>query len=220
MPGTWYEPREPAGGRRTRPGELADGTVLAASELSGDSQSAKLTFRALAAGPSGASVTMDLSQLAGVAPDPSVIIPLCTLAIGSQHAAPGRVGATPAQTLADAGVPLSAADILLPGPMTVEWAIPAGAGSLLGYAQMDDQSFTWGDCQVVVTIASLSNPGAPERELARGRLSAASPSLTIAGDLAGAKPGDVLRVRTDSDSRGPIQDRVVLRRMLLLTAPK
>ena len=159
---------------------------------------------------------MDLSRLAGVVPDPSRIIPLAALPIAAQQPADGRLGAAPAHALPDAGAPLAAADILLPGPMTVEWAIPSGATSIIGYAQMDDRSFAWGDCTVTVSIA---HPGAPERELAKSRLNATTPSLTISSDLGPLKPGDVLRVRTDPGQRGPIQDRVVLRRMLLLTGP-
>lgn len=193
--------------------DLADGTVLAADALAGDAQSGKLTFKAIAAGSRG--MLVDLSQLAGVAPDPSRITALASLPIASQKPAEGRIGASPAQVLADAGAPLAAADILLPGPMTVSWAIPAGVSSVIGYAQMDDRSFAWGDCMVVVSVAPAA-AGGSERELARGRLNATSPSLTISAEFGAIKPGDTLRVRTESGERGPIQDRVVLRRMLLL----
>ena len=208
----------PAVPLRTLRIDLDDGSVLAADAVAGDAQSGKITFRALAAAttPSTRGVLMDLSRLAGVVPDPSRIIPLASLPIASQKPADGRLGSAPAHAMPDAGAPLAAADSLLPGPMTVEWAIPAGASSIVGYAQMDDRSFAWGDCTVVVVIARA---GAPERELAKSRLNAASPSLTISSDLGAIKPGDVLRIRTEPGQRGPIQDRVVLRRMLLLTGP-
>jgi hypothetical protein len=196
--------------------DLADGTVLAAEALAGDAQSGKLTFKAVAAGSRG--MLVDLSQLASVVPDPSRITPLASLPIAAQKPAEGRIGASPAQVLADAGTPLAAADIVLPGPMSVEWTIPAGSASIMGYAQMDDRSFAWGDCTVIVTVVP-SAAGATERELARSRLNAATPSLTISADLGTIRPGDTLRVRTESGERGPIQDRVVLRRMLLLTGP-
>lgn len=204
----------PAAPLRTLRIDLADGTVLAADALAGDAQSGKLTFKAIAAGSRG--MLVDLSQLAGVVPDPSRIVPLASLPISTQRPAEGRIGAAPAQVLADAGSPLAAADILLPGPMTVSWAIPAGASSIIGYAQMDDRSFAWGDCTVVVSVATAAAV-AGERELARGRLNATTPSLTISADLGAIKPGDTIRIRTDSGERGPIQDRVVLRRMLLLS---
>jgi len=103
--------------------------------------------------------------------------------------------------------------------MTVEWVLPTGASSLIGYAQMDDRSFAWGDCVVVVSVVSPI-PGGPEREIARGRLNAETPSLTIAtglGGLGSPKPGDRLRVRVDPGERGPIPGPVVLRRMVVLT---
>ncbi len=204
----------PAAPLRTLRIDLADGTVLAADALAGDAQSGKLTFKAIAAGSRG--MLVDLAQLAGVVPDPSRITALASLPIASQKPADGRIGALPAQVLADAGAPLGAADILLPGPMTVSWAIPAGVSSVIGYAQMDDRSFAWGDCTVVVSVAPIAT-GAGERELARGRLNATSPSLTISAELGAIKPGDMLKVRTESGERGPIQDRVVLRRVLLLS---
>lgn len=206
----------PAAPLRTLRIDLADGTVLAADALAGDAQSGKLTFKAIAAGSKG--MLVDLSQLAGVVPDPSRIVPLASLPIAAQKPAEGRIGASAAQVLADAGAPLAAADILLPGPMTVSWAIPTGAASVIGYAQMDDRSFAWGDCTVVVSVAPApATAGAAERELARGRLNATTPSLTISADLGAIKPGDTLKVRTESGERGPIQDRVVLRRVLLLS---
>ncbi len=197
--------------------DLDDGTVLAADALAGDAQSGKITFRAIAAAaPSSRGVLLDISRLAGVVPDPSRIIPLASLPIAAQKPADGRLGAAPAHALPDAGAPLAAADILLPGPMTVEWTIPPGATSIVGYAQMDDRSFAWGDCTITVAIA---RPGAPDRELAKSRLNSTTPSLTISADLGALKPGDTLKVRTEPGQRGPIQDRVVLRRMLLLTGP-
>lgn len=204
----------PAAPLRTLRIDLADGTVLAADALAGDAQSGKLTFKAIAAGSKG--MLVDLSQLAGVVPDPSRIVPLASLPIAAQKPAEGRIGASAAQVLADAGAPLAAADILLPGPMTVSWAIPTGAASVIGYAQMDDRSFAWGDCTVVVSVAPAT-AGTAERELARGRLNATTPSLTISADLGAIKPGETLKVRTESGERGPIQDRVVLRRVLLLS---
>lgn len=207
----------PAAPLRTLRIDLADGTVLAADALAGDAQSGKLTFKAIAAGSRG--MLVDLAQLAGMVPDPSRITALASLPIASQKPAEGRIGASPAQVLADAGAPLAAADILLPGPMSVTWAIPAGISSVIGYAQMDDRSFAWGDCTVVVSVvpATTGTSGGAERELARGRLNAMSPSLTISAELGAIKPGDTLRVRTESGERGPIQDRVVLRRVLLLS---
>lgn len=198
--------------------DLNDGTVLAADRLSADAQGSRLVVRAVVAGASSQTVAMDLGHLAAVIPDASRIIPISGLPFAAQTPAPGRVSTLPAAVVPDVGAPLSAADILLPGPMTVEWAIPAGAASVLGYAQMDDRSFAWGDCVVSVSIAAPA-PGAPERQIAKGRLNSESPSLTIASPLGTLRTGDRLRVRVDSGERGPIQDRTVLRRMVFLTAP-
>lgn len=206
----------PAVALRTLRIDLTDGSVIAVNALSADTQGGKLIFKPIDA-PSGAEASvLELGLLAGVVPNPSRITPLSTIPIASQAAASDNASSALAQVLADPRAPLSAADILLPGPMSVEWALPAGTGapvSIVGYAQMDDVSFAWGDCVAVVSIAPKSGP---ERELTRARINADSPTLTIAADLGPLSPGDRLRVRTESGEGGPIQDRIVLRRMVLL----
>jgi hypothetical protein len=197
--------------------DLSDGSVVAVDLLSADTQTGKVLIHAIDAPASNPDAKeLELGVLAGVVPDPSRITPLCTLPIASQTPAPGRSAGEPASVLADARAPLAAADILLPGPMTVEWTLPTGPGapvSLIGYAQMDDRSFAWGDCTAIVSIAPREGP---ERELARARLNGENPTLTIAADLGPLGPGDRLRVRTEAGASGSIQDRVVLRRMVLL----
>ncbi len=200
--------------------DLADGTVVAVDALSAETRLGTLAIHPIdapaaraASADSPASITMDLGQLAAVVPDPSRLTPLSSLPIAAQAPAAGRAALAPARVMPDTNAPLSAADILLPAPMSVEWTLPAGAASLIGYAQMDDQSFAWGDCTAVVSIVSA---GGTERELTRGRLNAESPTLTIAADLGKLSTGDRLRVRTESGDRGPIQNRVVLRRMVVL----
>lgn len=204
--------------------DLADGTVVAVDALAAEARLGTLSIHPIDAPaatpqprPAGAgtpaSFTLDLGQLTAVVPDPSRLTPLSSLPIGAQAPTGDRPPIAPARVLSDAAAPLGAADILLPAPMSVEWAIPAGATSLIGYAQMDDRSFSWGDCTAVVSIVPRSGP---ERQLARARLNADSPTLTVAADLGKVVAGDRLRIRTEPGERGPIQDRVVLRRMVLL----
>ncbi len=206
-------PVPPRGGRV----DLVDGSILAVdlASISAQLESGKCAFRPLLLS-SNAPLSRDLGDLAGLIPSASRLIPLSDLTITAQrpHASAPRTPA--AAILADAPAPLSTADILLPGPMTIEWSLPesvSSQSSISGYAQMDDRSFAWGDCEITVSIIA---PGAPVRELAKGRLSAESPTLPLASELGAAPRGSRLRVQVEPGEHGPIQDRVVLRRMLLI----
>jgi hypothetical protein len=201
--------------------DLADGTVVAVDSLSAETRLGKMLIHPIDAPVARNSsaetpsvISLDIGQLSAVVPDPSRLTPLSSLTIAAQAPAPGRTAINKAKIMPDTTAPLSAADILLPAPMSVEWALPPGAASVIGYAQMDDQSFAWGDCTAVVSVVPASGP---ERELARGHLNADNPTLTIAADLGAVGRGDRLKVRTESGEKGPIQDRVVLRRMVLLS---
>jgi hypothetical protein len=93
--------------------------------------------------------------------------------------------------------------------MRVEWTLPAGASKLGTIAELPPSARVWGDCEVIVEAVS----GARATELARAHLSGATPSAEISGSLSGATK---LRVTIDAGPSGPIQDRVVLRRPMIL----
>lgn len=198
--------------------ELADGSVLAVepASLSAQLDSAKLAVRPMVLGQGASPVSLELNELAGIVPDASRLIPLSSLTLASQRPHASAPRTAPAEIVADAPAPLGAADVLLPGPMTAEWALPERlnkGGTISGFAQMDDRSFAWGDCEVIVSIVV---PGAPARVLSRGRLNADSPTLALAAELGAVPAGSRLRVQVEPGERGPVQDRVVLRRVLLV----
>lgn len=199
--------------------ELADGSVLAveAASLSAQLDSAKLAVRPIVLGQKAQPVSLDLNELAGIVPDASRLIPLSSLTLAAQRPHASAPRTAPAEILADAPAPLGAADVLLPGPMNVEWTLPerlSKGATISGFAQMDDRSFAWGDCEVIVSIIV---PGAPARVLTRGRLNADAPTLSLAAELGSAPAGSRVRVQVEPGERGPVQDRVVLRRVLLIT---
>lgn len=211
-------PTPPTGGRV----DLADGTVLAVDpgSLVANIESAKLAMRPAVLGSDAAPTSIDLNELSGIIPEASRLIPLSGLPIAAQRPHASAPRTSPAELLADAPAPLGAVDILLPGPMMIEWALPQRLGSgvaISGFAQMDDRSFAWGDCEVTVSVIL---PAAPARVLVKGRLNADSPTLPIVGELGATPPGSRVRVQVDPGERGPVQDRVVLRRMLLVAAAK
>lgn len=111
--------------------------------------------------------------------------------------------------------PLSAADIEIPGPMRVQWNLPAGARKLATIAELPIDARLYGDCEIVVSVVTGD---APAREIARERLHAqrASVDLNLVLHAAGTPAGTALRIDLLSGEGGAIQDRVVLRRPLFL----
>jgi hypothetical protein len=189
---------------------LHDGTVAAASELSVDSSGRCTLVGRFAALDKQPSATMDANNLRAVCFDAAALRPLasCPWAVSESRGASRRW--IPPLKVADANAaPLGAADIELPGPMRVEWTLPPGATRLGTIAELPPSARVWGDCEVIVEAVS----GSKAAELARAHLSGASPTAEISGALSGATK---LRVTIDAGPSGPIQDRVVLRRPLVL----
>ncbi|MGQ0628399.1 MAG: hypothetical protein ACT4PL_09915 [Phycisphaerales bacterium] len=126
--------------------------------------------------------------------------------------APGRLLSRPPRVVTDGDAPGGVTDIELPGPMSVEWPLPEGnsTGSgtrLLGWLTLAEGAHEWGDC--TVTLSTESGP-----PLASPRLNGDAPVFPLDVLIpAGAK---TLRVTVDAGARGAVQDRVLLRRLVLV----
>lgn len=207
-------PTKPLGGAAVW---LSDGSVVATDRLGFESDTGKVNLRARLGSSESGRVLLDAADVEAVAPEASRLFPLAGLPIASQLLAPERPTGTPAQVEdSPSGSPLGAAAISLPGPMTVEWTLPTGARAVIGAAALDERSYVWGDCTITVSVVAPGDKTA-ERVVARGRLRAESPVLALNTPLTEAKPGDRLRVSISAGDRGPVQDRVILRRMLIVT---
>lgn len=200
---------------------LSDGTVLHADDYKLRAPELELTLPTQSAAPapdpapdsaaaSPPSLKIDLRQLAAIAPSAERFTPLARVPISKQTGAPGRRWFGPVK-IADAG-PLGLADVELPGPMSVEWSLPNDAARLAFEILLPPESRIWGDCVVVVEF--ISNTTA--RELARHRLNAETPSAAINVEVPDAA---VLRISVEQGEGGPIQDRILLRRGILLRSP-
>ncbi len=164
--------------------------------------------------PAGA---LRLDDLQGAAFEPGALVPLCSLPPVEQKPVGDRRWTRPI-AIADADrAVLGAGDIELPGPLSVEWDLPPGATHLGADAELPRQMWTWGDCQVVVSALGSGSGASAETELFRSRLNADQPHARIAVAVAGAKR---LRIRIEPGAFGPVQNRVVLRRPLLLIERK
>ncbi len=101
---------------------------------------------------------------------------------------------------------LRAPDIEIPGPMRIEWPLPQGARRFATIAEMPFSAIPWGDCILTVQIDSI--------EHTRQRISAEQPRLEI--NLPIERHAQTLTITIEPGAWGPINDRVTLRRPLLL----
>lgn len=156
-----------------------------------------LLFRAEAIAPL-AGLTLTSAPLADAASSPT------------PGEASGRRWVPAARVLDATDAALGAADIELPGPMTLEVPLPANARRAAFIAELPESCFAWGDC--TLTVEGIS-PSGDVSLLAQSRMNARSP---VADVNIPTGPATQLRFRLDPGPSGPIQDRILLRRGLVL----
>lgn len=207
---------------------LSDGSIYRARQLLDASRpgfaGAVQIQRADAAEPSESSESPDqpvstdpipLIELAAVTFDASGFTPLSVLELESQRPIAGRRWHEPASFTSAAAEPLSAGDLVLPGPMEVRWVLPTGATRLAFDAELPPAARRWGHCELVVLVA-LSDDPASAQELSRQSFTGTEPTARIAVDLPSPQtPRRRLILRLEESSYGPIQDELVLRQPLL-----
>jgi len=198
---------------------LADGTIAAIGDVALAGGALALT------GPAPASPWVDrpAADLRAVAFDAAAFRPLADLVASPAAPSPPQVSAgapaagrrwTPPVVAADGRAePLGAADVELPGPMTTQWAMPAGAVRFAAVAELPASCRIWGDLELVVVAVAADGALRP---LARHRLHPAEPRVVLNAAIDGAAS---LRMTVVPGPSGPIQDRVLLRRALVSIAP-
>jgi len=90
------------------------------------------------------------------------------------------------------------------GPIKVHYVLPAGATYFAAEARLPAQSRAWGDCDLIIRD--------DDRTVFTTRLNAETPTATIGVRLSGS----TLTVEVTEGAAGPIHDRVVLLRCLIL----
>lgn len=207
------KPRPPA------PGMIAwirDGSVLASRAIQTSRDGEVVITPSLAASEGAASeassshtLSMRLEDLRAISLDAAAIMPLASLKIESQAPGPGRRWSRPVQVIEPRWSALGLADIELPGPMAVEWALPATAGRFAADLELPRQMWTWGDCEVVVSIVDSGGTS----ELWRRRINAEAPRARIIASIpAGARR---LRIQLNAGEFGAVQDKVLIRRGII-----
>jgi hypothetical protein len=187
---------------------LASGDVLRVSSLGGSGAGGEVT---LARAGSGSPVTVKVADVAGFVESSAALVALATIAPAGVTPFGSRSAADPIE-VGSVEVPLGAADVTLPSPMVVTWALPEGATRAAWRAELPAASRVWGDC--VLIVEQTGEKGVGGRELARVRLNGDAPEAEMNVEL--IVGGGPLRVTLDEGEGGPIQDRVVLRGGLVL----
>jgi len=187
---------------------LEDGSVVVVAAIDGrDGDSVELAL------PTGQTGVLPMRDLDAVAFRAGRLLGLAAITPESQSPrGPRRVG-QPARVLDDplydTSGRLTAPDMELPGPMRIRWPLPDGARRFAAIAELPFDALPWGDC--VLTVEIDDAPRAAQR------LNAESPRFEINIPI---DPGaQSITIDLDPGAWGPINDRVTLRRPLLLLDP-
>lgn len=201
---------------------LADGSVVAVREVASRAngrlmvslQDSSGAARDQTQGDVRGQAEVSLSDLLALSVDGSRLIELASLDPVEQGPTPPRRWSQPLRVEQPSLSILGQGSIHLDGPMRVVWTLPANSLRVRGTAELPESSWTWGDC--VLRITAVGADGA-ERELLRERMSSQRPLVEFSADLPrGGRQGTRLLVTLDEGEHGPVQDRVVLRGVLVL----
>jgi hypothetical protein len=168
------------------------------------------------------SVTLNAGRIRAIALAPARIAALAEQRILSTQCADGRrwcPGAIVGPVLQTA---LGAADIELPGPMDVTFALPSGASTFAASVELPESSRELASCEFVVLAQGEAGAA---KELARVTLGGDPEAVQAGGDSMPRFSSDVvlqlpagstrLTLRLQPGPDGPALDRVLVRRALL-----
>jgi hypothetical protein len=158
-----------------------------------------------AAGANNAASRQTLAHIAAILLDPNSLIPLSTLA-PTRIEGPSTRYSLPKPQALSSNAPLNLSDIDIRGPLVVRYALPAGCQRFTADAELPRSSLQWGDLELVIR--------SDDEQVFRGRLNAMTREVTINVPT----PGRELTFELLPGAHGPIQDRLVLHRPMLLKA--
>ncbi|MBZ0172417.1 MAG: hypothetical protein K8E66_08565 [Phycisphaerales bacterium] len=151
--------------------------------------------------------------------DEGGLIPLEGLEIVRHQPLGDRRWADGVRTGSGYDAPLGVPDVVLPGPMRVEWRLPPEAAHFGTIARLggsldrpDGEPGRWSDAELRLSVIARSG----QTELVSIELGFAAPSAPIAVELpAPGESGRTLVIELGPGRYGPIQDRVLLDRPML-----
>ncbi len=175
---------------------LTDGSVVSAAALHdlGD-QRVQVELR------SGETAVMPLAQVLAMTRDAERVVPLSdfepriSLPYSRRWSPDAR--SDPAPNAIETPL-LFAADIHVPGPMTLRWTLPPGATRFATTATIPASAFPWGDCEIIVR-----NGGA---EAGRFRVNQDNPRAEINVPVVSRE----LEIEINAGAHGAVSDEVLL----------
>lgn len=195
---------------------LSDATVMNVGEVRMTAEGA-VQMRVPARGEANANFSIGAEDVVAVGFDTARVRGLAAMPMRVVGTPKDRLWAKPPTVRDPIASPLGAGEVEMPGPMTVEWTLPTGAERVAGVAELPAGARAWGDFTLVLEVMA----GATKKEVLRERMYEGKTSVEFnfavgAPDAATAKEGVKLRATIDPGESGPIQDRVALRRVLVL----
>jgi hypothetical protein len=204
-------PTRTAGAKSARRIWFDEGTVIDAQSIAvGDDGFVRMAGSPLISGTQPTRV--GLQQIAAILLDPRGMIPLASLS-PSRVEGPSTRYMLPAPAPSNPQAPLGLSAIEYSGPLVARYILPPGAQRLIAEAELPPNSRRYGDFELVIR----SN----DSELFRVRLNAAHPVASINVALGGpvsasSESGRELTIELMEGGGGPIQDRLILHRPMLL----
>jgi len=156
-------------------------------------------------------VEISLAEIRGAVFDAGALRPLSSVEPEDERPVGDRRWAAPMRRAGSIFGPLGAGDLVLPGPMEVRWRLPEAAARVAFDAELATTG-PWSECEIVVLLDDGPDGAS---EIARASLSGTNPTQRINAELGGAGLRRLV-IRLEPGEFGPIRDRVILRRPLLL----
>ncbi len=159
-------------------------------------------------GAPGEQLTIGDTEIETLVFDASRVMPLALCHFHDVVGRNGRAWAAPVEfrQLHRGGF---AAELELPGPMQVDFDLPKGASRFVFHAELPHSCRTWGDPELVLSAGD----GKTFKELKRIKLSGDAP---IADGNLNISDAAMLRMNVEAGEGGAIQDKVSLRKALIL----
>jgi hypothetical protein len=181
---------------------LVDGTVVDVGDVMlGDDGLFRLEDLPFVA--DGQARRVELNAVAGLRFAAKALVPFSTLT-PVRVQGPATRYVVPQPNVLDEFAPLGLGRVEFRGPLAAQYLLPAGAVYLSADASLPPAARTWGDCELIIRQDG--------RRLFSATLNAGQPTASIGVPLNGSQ----LTVEVTEGAGGPIQDRVVFLRAIVL----
>lgn len=188
---------------------LADGTIIDAHAVQiEDNGRARLT--STWHGPDDAPTRLMTSEITAILLDPSTLTPLADIP-PQRVEGPMTRYEIPAPMVREEAAVLGLSSIEYRGPLVVHYVLPRGTSRFAAEAILPDTAQPWGDFELIVRSAG--------EVLFQTRMNASNPSVNINIELPASEAGRELTVEMLEGAYGPINDRLILQRPMLLVQP-